>query len=440
MTLKKNLQELKEYFKQTHAYDLSREFVDLTDSEKIIWISTMEKDQLADTFSLLNSEDKEDLINLLKEKDIQSLIQELESDELVDTIQELPANIVKRLIANIDPKRREKINALLKYPEDSAGSIMNVDYIEVREETTIDEIIEKLKTTTLDADNLEEIWVIGPQRVLKGYIPLAEIFRTEFTKAGDMMKPITVKALATDDEEDVARLAERYFLSAVPIVDSEDRLVGSVQAEELLDILEYGHKEDLDNLQGIVTDEEDRDYLDIPPFRIAMNRVAWLVICLVTATVTSLIIERYEAVLATNIILVSFIPMLMDSGGNAGSQASTTLIQELTRETVGMEDIFKVIWKEFQIGFFTGIALVIINLIRLFIFGTLTIPVLLTISLTLMMTIIISKIIGAVLPIVAVKLNIDPTIMAGPLITTIVDTTSLIILFEVAKVFLGITM
>lgn len=440
MTTKKNLQELKEYFNQTHAYDLSREFVDLTDAEKVIWISTMEKDQLADTFSLLNSEDKEDLINLLKEKDIQSLIQELESDELVDTIQELPANIVKRLISNIEPGRRDKINALLKYPEDSAGSIMNVDYIEVREETTLDEIIEKLKTTKLDADNLEEIWVIGPQRVLKGYIPLAEIFRTEFTKAEDMMRPITVKALATDDEESVARLAERYFLSAVPIVDSENRLVGSVQAEELLDILDFGHQEDLDNLQGIVTTEEGRDYLDVPPFKIAMNRVAWLVICLVTATITSLIIERYEAVLATNIILVSFIPMLMDSGGNAGSQASTTLIQALAKETVGMKDIFKVIWKEFQIGFFAGFALVIVNLIRLFIFDTVTVPVLLTISVTLMLTIIISKIIGAVLPIIAVRLDVDPTIMAGPLITTIVDTTSLIILFEIARTFLGITM
>lgn len=440
MTSIKNLQELKEYFNQTHAYDLSREFVDLTDPEKVIWISTMEKDKLADTFSLLNSDDKEDLINLLKEKDIQSLIQELESDELVDTIQELPANIVKRLIGNIDPKRREKINTLLKYPEDSAGSIMNVDYIEVREETTIDEIIKKLKTTTLNSDNLEEIWVIGPQRELKGYIPIAEIFRTKFTKAADMMKPITVKALATDDEEDVARLAERYFLSAVPIVDSEDRLVGSVQAEELLDILDFGHKEDLDNLQGIVTDEEEREYLDTPPFRIAMHRVAWLVICLVTATVTSLIIERYEAVLATNIILVSFIPMLMDSGGNAGSQASTTLIQALAKETIEMKDIFKVIWKEFQIGLIAGFALVIVNLIRLVIFNTLTFPVLITISVTLMITIVISKIIAAVLPIIAVKVNIDPTIMAGPLITTMVDTTSLIILFEVAKIFLGIKM
>lgn len=438
MNTNKNLQELKNYFNQTHAFDLSREFVNLTDEEKVIWISAMEKGQLADTFSLLNSEDKEDLINLLKEKDIAKLIEQLESDELVDTIQELPANIVKRLISNIDASRREKINALLKYPEDSAGSIMNVDYIEVRKETTLEEMIEKVRHSKLEADNLEEIWVIGPRRVLVGYIPLVELFRHSDGIAKDIMKPITVKALVTDDGEDVARLAERYFLSAVPIVDSENRLVGSVQAEELLDILEYGHQEDMGNLQGIQVTEENRNYLEVPAFKMAMNRVAWLVICLITATITGIIIEKYEAVLATNIILVSFIPMLMDSGGNAGSQSSTTLIQALANETVQLKDIFKVIWHEFQIGIYTGLALVLVNLIRLVFFDSVTIPVLITISITLWLTIIISKILGAILPIIAVRFNLDPTIMAGPLITTIVDTTALIVFFEVSQIFLQI--
>lgn len=438
LATKEHIEKLKDHFYRSNEVDLAQEFSDLSNAEKILWIRLMDKDLLADTFSLLTASEKEHVVTLLSDKEVIELIAELESDELVDTIQEMPANIVKRLIGHIEKNRRQQINFLLNYPEGSAGSVMTIDYLSMKVDHTVEEVRQALINSDLEADNLEEIWIIDNTRKLVGYVSLADLFRTKLEKIRQIMIPVSVKVFATDDQEKAARLAQQYFLSAIPVVDSENRLIGSIQAEELLTILQAEYNEDMSNLQGIRETIDSNFYLRTNPLKIARNRVTWLIICLITATITGFIIQKYESLLATSVALVAFIPMLMDSGGNAGSQSSTTLIRALSTGDVQIRDWLKVLGREALIGVYVGIILAIVNSLRIFIFDSQPISIIITVSITLCITIVISKVVGAALPLIAIKLKIDPTIMAGPIITTIVDTLALVIFFEVAKILLNL--
>ena len=435
-TNKDTIKQLQHHFYHSNAVDLAQEFEQLDNSQKMLWLGTMNKSLLADTFSLLNPATKEEVITLLTDAEMVRLIAQLESDELVDTIRELPANIVKRLIAHLQADRRQVINQLLNYPDESVGSVMTVDYLALKRDTSLADALAAVQASSLEADNLEEIWVIDRDRTLVGYLNLADLLRRSADVIGDVMTPVTIKVSATDDQETAAKLAQRYFLSALPVVDSENRLLGSIQAESLLTILQDEFHEDMSHLQGIMDADSSEHYLQEAPLQIAKNRVVWLIICLVTATITSFIIQRYEAVLASSVALVAFIPMLMDSGGNAGSQSSTTLIRAISVGEVTLKDTLQVIFREALIGLYVGLALVAVNALRILLFDNQSAAIIITISITLLLTIVLSKIMGALLPLFATKLRIDPTVMAGPIITTIVDTASLIVFFEVAKIFL----
>lgn len=435
MKTTQELLELQVELARMNPVDIANRMEDLEPKDVAIWVQLLTKEHLADTFAEMNRDHKEALIQTLSDSEITEIIAELDSHEVVDTLQELPANLVNRMLQLVDQERRPIINELMGYPEDSVGSIMTVDYILGKTTNTTSLLKEKVLNSPLDADKLEQIWMIGPTFKLEGFISLADLFRHESEDLTEIIRPIHGMVSAYDDQEVVADLAYKYDLSAVPVVDSTERLVGTIPAEWIIDIVAEELGEDMTNLAGIM-DPDQSEYLDETILGIAKNRITWLAVCLITATLTGFIIQRYESVLATSVALTAYIPMLMDSGGNAGNQTTSTLIKAMALNEIESRDYGKVIWRELRVGLIVGVALVIINMIRIIILDPVGWDIILIISLTLLVTIVISKLIGGILPMIAVKFKVDPTVMAGPLLTTIVDTVALLIYFEIAQTLL----
>lgn len=434
----RELKALQEEINRLNPVDLAERIVDLSEEKRVIWIKLLNKDLLADGFALLPKKDKIEIIESLSDEKIMTLIKELDEDELVDTLQELPANMVRKLMNRfIDEERRPIINQLLGYPKDSVGSIMSVGFLSVKNTIEVSEAIKKVLDSDLDANRLEQIWVTDASLILTGYVYLADLLRNKDGSIDSFLYPITASVYASDDQEVVAKLAHKYDLSEIPVTDSEGRLIGLVPVEWAIDIMHEEYEEDLAHIHGI-KEISPESYWEKSGFQMAKERTTWLIICLLTATLTGFIIHRYEAVLATSVILTAYIPMLMDSGGNAGTQSSTTIITALYSGEVNYKETLKVIFKEFEIGVLAGLALVVVNMVRMFVLDGVSMQVNLTVSITLFITIILSKIVGGFLPLIAEKINVDPTIMAGPLITTIVDTFVLLVYFEVASFFLGL--
>lgn len=417
--------------------DIADKLEILPEKDVAIWIKLLNKDLLADSFTELRAENKARIVNILSEESIKDLVRDLDEDELVDTLQELPANITKKLMdTHIDDNRRKVVNELLGYPQESVGSIMTVNFLSVKETDSPKSALDKIMASQLDAEKLEQIWLTDQSLVLIGFVYIADIIRNQNESLKELAKSITATVTPYEDQEVVAKLSYRYDLGEVPVVDSENRLIGIVPAEDVIDVVHDELQEDMSNITGI--SDQSESYLEESSFKIAKTRTTWLIICLLTATMTGFIIHRYESLLASAVALTAYIPMLMDSGGNAGSQASTTVITSLYSGELSVKDFFKVVAKEASIGLITGIILVIINFIRLMIVDQAQIRVNLTVSITLILTIIFSKVMGGILPLIADKLDVDPTVMAGPLITTVVDTLVLLIYFEVASLLLGI--
>lgn len=435
---RERLKILQDEINKMDPVDIAERLEDLSKEDTAIWIKLLNKDLLADAFSLLPREKKIEMIGSLSEERIISLMKELEEDEVVDTLQELPANMVRKFMNQyIEEDRRPIINELLGFPKDSVGSIMSVGFIFVKSTATPTQALEKIIHSDLDADRLEQVWVTNQSLVLIGYANLADLLRNKNKDIEEFMHPINASVYATDDQEVVAKLAVKYDLSEIPVTDSEGRLVGIVPAEWAIDVMHEEYEEDLGNIHGI-SESSPEHYWDKSVIKLAKDRTMWLIICLVTATFTSFIIKRYETLLASSVALAAYIPMLMDSGGNAGTQSSTTVIRGIYTGEIEFKEFAQVMFKELLIGIIVGAILVIVNIIRMSILDSVSIGVTLTVSVTLLTTIVLSKIIGGILPLIAEKTHVDPTIMAGPLITTIVDTLVLFVYFEVATILLGV--
>lgn len=435
---RERLKILQDEINKMDPVDIAERLEDLSKEDTAIWIKLLNKDLLADAFSLLPREKKIEMIGSLSEERIISLMKELEEDEVVDTLQELPANMVRKFMNQyIEEDRRPIINELLGFPKDSVGSIMSVGFIFVKSTATPTQALEKIIHSDLDADRLEQVWVTNQSLVLIGYANLADLLRNKNKDIEEFMHPINASVYATDDQEVVAKLAFKYDLSEIPVTDSEGRLVGIVPAEWAIDVMHEEYEEDLGNIHGI-SESSPEHYWDKSVIKLAKDRTMWLIICLVTATFTSFIIKRYETLLASSVALAAYIPMLMDSGGNAGTQSSTTVIRGIYTGEIEFKEFAQVMFKELLIGIIVGAILVIVNIIRMSILDSVSIGVTLTVSITLLTTIVLSKIIGGILPLIAEKTHVDPTIMAGPLITTIVDTLVLFVYFEVATILLGV--
>ena len=367
----------------------------------------------------------------LTEAEAADIISDMAADDATDLMDEMPANVVTKLLNKVDKETRREINQLLKYPDNSAGSIMTVEYLDFKEYNTIKDALKKIRNEYDEKETINVCFITDKKRELIGTVTLKDlVVHDENTPLSDIMDEDFVSVSTLTDQEDVAKLIQEYDITSVPVVDSEHKLVGIITIDDVIDIIEAEATEDIEKMAAILPTE--KSYLKLSIFDIWKSRIPWLLLLMISATFTGKIIQHYETALASMVILTSFIPMLMDTGGNAGGQASVTIIRSLSLNDIEFSDLLKVIWKEFRVSLIIGITLAIANFVKLMLIDKVSTSVALVVCLTLVLTVSIAKIVGCSLPIFAKKLGFDPAVMASPFITTIVDAISLIVYFNIA--------
>ena len=423
------------------AYPDIAEFIMEFDDDKIAvrLFRILPKDISADVFAYLDLDNQQAIVQSITDSEIQRLMDDLFVDDAVDFLEEVPANIVRRVLANTDKETRDTINRFLKYPENSAGSVMTNEMVELHDRLTVAEAVKSIRRNGIDKETIYTCYVIDDGRRLVGTIPLRRLLlNDDDTPLTEIMiedeQLIFVRTM--DDQEEVASVAKKYDLLSVPVTDKEDRLVGIITIDDIVDIIDEEATEDMEKM-ALLTPSED-EYLKTGVFSLAKNRFGWLLLLMIASTFTGQIIEGFEAQLATIAGLTACIPMLMGTGGNSGNQVSTLIIRGLALGEVKIKDYFKILWKEIRVSLMVGIALAVANVARMLIVraltgGDTTNSVIMVVSLSVAAVVIVSKTIGCTLPIVAKIFKLDPALMAGPLITTLVDTISLIIYFALTK-------
>ena len=395
------------------------------------------KDIAAGVFSYIPNEQQQHIIASITDAETKHIVDELFFDDAIDFIEEMPANIVKKVLKNTDENMRKLINQFLNYPEDSAGSIMTIEYVDLKKEMTVRQAIEYIKRTGVDKETINTCYVIDKNRELEGVISIRRLILSDETdKIGDIMNDDVIYIKTSDDQESIAMLFKKYDLTTMPVVDNERRLVGIITVDDVVDIIDQENTEDFQKMAAMQPSEE--EYLKSGVFTLAKNRIVWLLILMLSATFTGNIIKRFEDVLQSVVILAAFIPMLMDTGGNAGSQSSTLIIRGMALGEITLRDAFRVLWKEVRVSFLVGAALAIVNFLRIFYFEKVDLLITITVCVTMFFTVVLAKVVGGLLPIGAKALKLDPAIMASPLITTIVDALALILYFSMAAWLMGI--
>ncbi|MBQ4426262.1 MAG: magnesium transporter [Oscillospiraceae bacterium] len=402
------------------------------------------KELAAEAFVEMESDQQEVLIRSFSDAELKEVVDELYVDDAVDIVEEMPANVVSRILRQADPDMRKMINEILKYPEDSAGSIMTTEYVELRPDMSADDAIKRIRRTGIDKETIYTCYVTDKDRRLIGAITLKTLLLSDDeTLVSDIMREDAVCVNTLEDQEEAAKALSKYDLQAIPVVDQESRLVGIITIDDAIDVIEEETTEDIEKMAAIMP--TDKPYLKMTPVEIWKSRIPWLMLLMVSATFTGMIISSFETALAAQAALTAFIPMLMDTGGNSGSQASVTVIRSLSIGDIEFSDIFQVIWKELRVAILCALTLAVVSfakiqLIDVLLLGhtSVTIGVTLVVCLTLALTIIAAKFVGCTLPLLAKKLGFDPAVMASPFITTIVDALSLLIYFAFASVILKI--
>lgn len=406
-------------------------------SEAILVFRMLPKDMAVDVFNYLEKDFQTNIITGITDKEIKHIIEEIYFDDMIDLLEEMPANVVKKILKYSNVEERKLINEFLNYPEDSAGSLMTIEYVDLKKDMTVREALQHIKDTGVNKETIYTCYVIDKQRKLEGIISLRKLILSDYDLlVEDIMKTDIVFVNTNSDQEYVANVFKKYDLLVMPVVDNENRLTGIITIDDIMDVIDQETTEDFQKMAAMAPSEE--KYLDTSVWTLAKNRLTWLVILMVSATFTGNIIKSFEDVLQSVVVLTAFIPMLMDTGGNAGSQSATLIIRSIALGEVQGKDILKVIWKELRVSLIVGFSLSLINFARIYYLEKTPFEVSLTVCITLFFTVILSKIVGAILPMIAKKIKVDPAIMASPLITTIVDATSLIVYFSVAKMLMGI--
>lgn len=418
--------------------DIADLFEQLQDEKTPILFRMLPKELAADTFVEMDDETQEFLIHGFSDSELKEVVDELFVDDAVDIIEEMPANVVKRILRQADPITRKAINELLRYPDDSAGSIMTTEFISLRPQMTVEEAIKRIRRTGVDKETIYTCYVADNLNRLIGIITVKTLLLSEEDDlVQDLMEENVISVNTLDDQEDVAQLFSKYDFLALPVVDTEQRLVGIVTIDDAMDVLQEEVTEDIEKMAAVMP--SDKPYMKTSVFGLWKKRIPWLLVLMISSTFTSTIISGYESALAANIVLSAFIPMLMDSGGNAGSQSSVSVIRAISLGEVHFKDTFKVLWKEFRVSIICGITLACANFAKIMLVDRVDVTVALVVCFTLLVTVIISKIIGCLLPLIADKVGFDPAVMASPLITTIVDALSLIVYFQFAIHMLSLT-
>ena len=434
--------DIKRLLSELNEADVAAILEDLPKDEGVKIFRLLPKGIAADVFAYLPIETEQEIITSLSVKEAASIIDNLDSDDATDLVEEMPANVVKRILSNTDPETRRDINHLLKYPDDSAGSIMTVDFIDLKENITVSQAIERIREIGIDKETINICYVLDVQRKLIGIISLRSlVFAKPDEKIGDIMESHVITVNTLTDQEEVGQMMQKYDFTAMPVVDSENRLVGIVTVDDIVDIIQQEATEDIEKMAAITP--TDKPYMKTSVFDTWKKRIPWLLLLMVSATFTSSIITSYENALTKVAILTAFIPMFMDTGGNAGGQASVTIIRGLALNEIEFKDTFKIIGKEILVALMCGLTLAIINFAKIMMIdarvnSSINMQVAFVVCITLLVTVICAKIIGCSLPILAKKVGFDPAVMASPFITTIVDALSLVIYFQFATHILGI--
>jgi len=429
--------KLKPLLSDMNTADIAEISEELDKEQKIQFFRILPKAIASDVFAYMDSDQQQIVVEALTDMEIGEIINKLFVDDAVDFIEEMPANVVKRVLKNVPPEKRKLINHFLQYPDDSAGSIMTTEYVDLREDATVREAFDTIRSTGPNKETIYNCYVIRRDRLLVGAISAKTLMLAKpQERIGDIMDTNPVFAQTTDDQEAIAEQFKKYSLLAMPVVDKEQRLVGIITVDDIVDVIVEESTEDIEKMNALAPSDD--PYLKTGVFQLAKNRIIWLLVLMLSATITGMIISNFEAGLAALPILVAFIPMLMDTGGNAGSQSSTLIIRGMAIGEISPRDIIRIVWKEVRVGVLCGLALGTINFIRIYIMNGQNLMLCVTVTLSVCCTIIIAKTVGCVLPLVAKCLKIDPAVMAAPLITTIVDAVSLIIYFLFAKMIIGL--
>lgn len=432
----KKFNDLRKYLENVNSADFPSMFEELEEEQILLIYRLLSKEQAAEVFAEIDSDVQEKLINAFTDKELKNIIDELFMDDTVDLIEEMPANVVKRILKNINKTDRKIINELLNYPEDSAGSIMTTEFIDLKENMTVDEAFAKIKKIGLQKETVYSCYVLSLDRKIKGWIDIKELLVAERDeRLKDIMDTNVITVSTIEDKEEVAKMFDKYNIVALPVVDTEKRLVGIVTIDDAIDVLQEETAEDFEIMAAMTPNED--TYFKTGVFSHAKNRIVWLLVLMLSSMVTGSIISHYEQAFSALPILVSFIPMLMGTGGNCGSQSSTLIIRGLAMDEIKLKDFFKALWKEIRVAIIVGIILAVANGIRIWIQYQ-NFELGLVVALTLICVVLLAKCLGCLLPMLAKKLKLDPAIMAAPLITTIVDTGSVLLFFKIAVAILHI--
>ena len=424
--------ERRQILRDMNPVDIANELGEMDTADMIRVFRLMSGDQAAEVFAYLDANDHNAIARQLTTEEARKLVEDMYLDDAVDFLDELPSDMVRNILANSKPETRVLINRFLNYPENSAGSLMTVEFVRLFETQTCREAIAYVRTSGIEKETIYTCYVVDAATHLTGIVSLREILTSkDDTLIRDIMSTDFVFATTTEDQERVALDFKKYDLIAMPVLDQESRIVGIITVDAIMDVIEAEQTEDLERLAGM--QHAEKGYLDSTVWELAKNRILWLMILMVSATITASLINRYNRLLSGMVVLAAFIPMLMDTGGNSGSQASTLMVRGLATGEVGPRDWGKVVWKEFRVGILCATILASINFIRIFAFQQATWQVNLVVNLTLFFTVIVAKVTGGSLPIAAKLCKVDPALMASPILTTMVDLFTLLINFNIAS-------
>ena len=451
------VEQIEDLLKEKKYYDIKKILKDIEPADLSLILQEfpqkiatlfrlLPKDLAAECFVEMDSDYQETLLSLFTDNEMKEVMQELYIDDTVDIIEEMPANVVKRILKNSDAETRKIINEILKYPDDSAGSIMTTEYVSLDEDITVEDALKRIRRTGIDKETIYTCYITKPDRTLLGYVTAKKLLLSnEDILISDIMDTSVIFAHTDEDKETVAKEMSKYDLLALPVVDRENRLVGIITVDDAIDVIEDEATEDIEKMAAMLP--SDKPYLVTNPFEIWRKRIPWLILLMLSATFTSLVITSFEDKLVSTAFgtaLIAFIPMIMGSGGNAGGQTSVTIIRGLALEEIKLGDIFRVLFKELRVSLLCGITLAIATFAKMILIDWLILRNIATdnfgnaamicfvVSLTLLVTIIVSKLVGCVLPVLAKRIGFDPAVMASPFITTIVDVLSLLIYFGIA--------
>lgn len=433
----KKIHSAKELVQDMNEADIASMLAHLPSRYQVIVFRILPKEAAADTFAFLESDIQEVLIRAFSDRELREIVDNLYVDDTVDMLEEMPASVVKRILKHTDPETRKIINEIMNYPEDSAGSIMTTEYVSLKKNMTVEQSFERIRKLAIDKETIYTCYVTNEQNILQGIVTVKDLLLSSYSDIiGDIMETNIISVNTLDDKENVVHNFDKYDFLAMPVVDKENRLVGIVTFDDAMDVMQDENTEDIEKMAAIMP--TDKPYMKTGIFETYKKRIPWLLLLMISATFTGSIIQHYENALGTYVVLTAFIPMLMDTAGNAGSQASVTIIRGLSLNEIEFKDIFKIQLKELLVALICGLTLAIANFAKLIIIDRVGVQIAFIVCATLTIVVVVAKFVGCTLPILAKKIGFDPAVMASPFITTIVDAISLLVYFQIASHLLGI--